>query len=164
MKKYCWNCGAELDNDARICSNCGIRIQSVRKKCPYCGNAENEGNAVYCGNCGRKIDKSNRKIMIGIVSVILLIAAAAAVLVAIRLRAGEKKIIPEEPTVAESAAMEQAAEMSWTENILMSDEVANYIVYNGYGTFVMGSSVPTCRSCSPCSATSGAGSLRRMTR
>lgn len=142
MKKYCWNCGAELDNDARICSNCGVRIQSVRKKCPYCGNAENEGNAVYCGNCGRKIDKSNRKIMIGIVSVILSIAAAAAVLVAIRLRAGEKKIIPEEPTVAESAAMEQAAEMSWTENILMSDEVANYIVYNGYGTFVMGSSVP----------------------
>ena len=112
------------------------------KKCPYCGNDENEKDAVYCGNCGRKIDKSNRRIIIGLVSVILVIAAAAAVLIAIRLRADEKKIMQEEPAIAESAAMEQTTEKSWTENILMSDEVANDIVYNGYGAFVMGSSVP----------------------
>ena len=131
-----------MDKNARICGNCGVRIQPVGKKCPYCGNNENEENAVYCGNCGRRIDKGNRKIIIGIVAVILVIAAAAALLIALRLRTGGKRIIPEEPAVAESAVTEQAAETSWTENILMSDEVANYIVYNGYGTFVMGSSVP----------------------
>lgn len=142
MKRYCWNCGAELDNNVQICGNCGVRIQPAGKKCPYCGNDENEGNAVYCGKCGRKLKKGKSKMGVWIVSVILAIAVVSVVLITVLSNGRGKNIAYKEPASAEPVATEPAGEVSWKENILMSDEVANYIVYNGYGAFVMGTSVP----------------------
>lgn len=32
MKKYCSNCGAELNEDAAVCANCGRIINEIKKK------------------------------------------------------------------------------------------------------------------------------------
>ena len=68
--------------------------------------------------------------------------AVVAVLIIFFMKGNVRKDTPQPPNATESIETETVVENPWIENILMSDEVANYIVYNGYGAFVMGSSVP----------------------
>lgn len=57
MTKYCGNCGAQMDDDARVCGNCGTPFEDMivpvqqTKTCPKCG-VQMDMEANVCGNCG----------------------------------------------------------------------------------------------------------------
>ena len=51
--KYCQNCGARADIDAKFCINCGAKFEDVGK-CPKCGAPVESGDK-FCTNCGNKI-------------------------------------------------------------------------------------------------------------
>lgn len=49
---------------------------------------------------------------------------------------------PSQPTDYNPIGSKPVAENPWIENVLMSDEAPEWIVYNGYDAFVMGSDIP----------------------
>ena len=56
-KKYCLNCGAEIDSNYTFCKNCGCKIEPKEMKakyCPYCG-AEINDDYIFCKYCGKKL-------------------------------------------------------------------------------------------------------------
>ncbi len=52
-KKFCAECGASIDSDAKFCSGCGAR-QTVSNICTECG-ATVSATAKFCPECGRKL-------------------------------------------------------------------------------------------------------------
>jgi hypothetical protein len=54
--KKCWNCGAEVDNNASFCPKCGASLNPV--KCPNCGHM-NSPAAKFCENCGYNLSQQN---------------------------------------------------------------------------------------------------------
>lgn len=67
--------------------------------------------------------------------------AVVAVLVMLFMNGNVRKD-PSQPTDYNPIGSKPVAENPWIENILMSDEAPEWIVYNGYDAFVMGSDIP----------------------
>ena len=64
-KKFCTNCGSQLNEGAKFCPNCGNSIGSTndsetrqKKFCTNCGSQLNEGSK-FCSNCGNSIASIN---------------------------------------------------------------------------------------------------------
>jgi membrane protease subunit (stomatin/prohibitin family) len=51
VKRYCPNCGEEIDSEDHFCSNCG---QKLIQHCPECGNTIDPGMK-FCPKCGKSI-------------------------------------------------------------------------------------------------------------
>ena len=101
--------------------------------CPRCKH-QNPSGSVYCTECGYKLDggKKSRRIIPTIVIVVSVCVIIAA------LGYGLVKGVVSDKEIGTKAVREN----TWTENVLMSDEVPEWIVYNGYDAFVMGSDIP----------------------
>ena len=101
--------------------------------CPKC-RYQNPSGSVYCAKCGRKLDgdKKRRRIIPAIIIVLAVCVIIAA------LGYGLVKSTVSDKKIGTQAVEENA----WVENVLMSDEVPEWIVYNGYDAFVMGSDIP----------------------
>lgn len=71
-RKFCLQCGADLDPDSQFCGFCGAAIekdtkiseesdkdlsQTKKQICPVCG-LENEPDSEFCGTCGSPIKSS----------------------------------------------------------------------------------------------------------
>lgn len=59
QKRYCPNCGKEVDSSSNVCYNCGVNPQKIKKMkfCYYCGKAVNE-EQVICLNCKKKLENT----------------------------------------------------------------------------------------------------------
>ncbi|MDN4847595.1 zinc-ribbon domain-containing protein [Ligilactobacillus salivarius] len=64
-KKFCTNCGSQVNEGAKFCPNCGNSIGSTndsetrqKKFCTNCGSQLNEGSK-FCSNCGNSIASIN---------------------------------------------------------------------------------------------------------
>lgn len=64
-KKFCTNCGSQVNEGAKFCPNCGNSIGSTndsetrqKKFCINCGSQLNEGSK-FCSNCGNSIASIN---------------------------------------------------------------------------------------------------------
>ena len=64
-KKFCTNCGSQVNEGAKFCPNCGNSISSTndsetrqKKFCTNCGSQLNEGSK-FCSNCGNSIASIN---------------------------------------------------------------------------------------------------------
>ena len=64
-KKFCTNCGSQVNEGAKFCPNCGNSIGSTndsetrqKKFCTNCGSQLNEGSK-FCSNCGSSIASAN---------------------------------------------------------------------------------------------------------
>ncbi len=64
-KRFCLECGGEVEPGAEFCYTCGSRrvidvdpqtnrVVMERGHCPYCGR-DNPPDATFCGTCGRRI-------------------------------------------------------------------------------------------------------------
>lgn len=51
QKKFCPNCGAEINGNPKFCPECGQKMKHV---CPDCGT-EVKASAKFCPECGRKL-------------------------------------------------------------------------------------------------------------
>ena len=64
-KKFCTNCGSQVNEGTKFCPNCGNSIGSTndsetrqKKFCTNCGSQLNEGSK-FCSNCGNSIASIN---------------------------------------------------------------------------------------------------------
>ncbi|MBO4503076.1 MAG: zinc ribbon domain-containing protein [Candidatus Methanomethylophilus sp.] len=64
-KRYCLECGGQVEPGADFCYTCGSRrvidvdpetnrVVMQKGHCPYCGR-DNDPDATFCGNCGKRI-------------------------------------------------------------------------------------------------------------
>lgn len=53
-KKFCTNCGAQVNPDANFCNQCGVKIIKILK-CPNCG-VKVKKEFKFCENCGKPLD------------------------------------------------------------------------------------------------------------
>lgn len=56
-RKYCTNCGAEIDINAEFCPKCGVKANKMKKFCENCGHAVTDEQD-FCKNCGHKLSTS----------------------------------------------------------------------------------------------------------
>ncbi|WP_413628121.1 zinc-ribbon domain-containing protein [Fructilactobacillus vespulae] len=56
-RKYCTNCGAEIDINADFCPKCGVKKNKIKKFCENCGHSVTEEQD-FCKNCGHKLSSS----------------------------------------------------------------------------------------------------------
>lgn len=99
--------------------------------CPKC-RYQNSSGSTYCANCGSKLDGyPKRRRMLPVIMIVIAVCVIIAVL--------GYGIAKGAVSYKDIGAKREAP---WTENILMADEVPEWIVYNGYDAFVMGSTIP----------------------
>ncbi|AYC10666.1 hypothetical protein LS1_00628 [Ligilactobacillus salivarius] len=72
-KKFCTNCGSQLNEGAKFCPNCGNSVVSTntsetttnqaekKKFCTNCGSQLRDG-VKFCSNCGSSVGSSNRTV------------------------------------------------------------------------------------------------------
>ena len=65
-KKYCKNCGAEMDPNAAICTKCGFAFGTGNSYCQNCGVSIQPGQAV-CINCGTPVSAQGAAAVAGAV-------------------------------------------------------------------------------------------------
>lgn len=59
-KKYCRNCGKEINQETEICLGCGVRPDRGKKFCPQCGSST-DPLAEICVQCGVKLSSAEGK-------------------------------------------------------------------------------------------------------
>lgn len=108
----CKFCGAEVEEGAKFCPNCGKNLEeaSEKKKCPQCG-AELEKDAKFCLKCGCSLEKKaapkgNKKLIIGIIVLAVVVCVGAGIGLVAHKKAVEKAAY--EQRLAEERAAEEA--------------------------------------------------------
>ena len=108
----CKFCGAEVEEGAKFCPNCGKNLEeaSEKKKCPQCG-AELEKDAKFCLKCGCSLEKKaapkgNKKLIIGIIVLAVVVCVGAGIGLVAHKKAVEKAAY--EQRLAEERAADEA--------------------------------------------------------